>query len=183
MTEVNQRATMFVGGATGNWKIKVNQPIIGEGLPSVARLSILSPEQQSTGIWTLRGVSSYVRYVERDEMTKLQVVQDPLGRPDSTCGALIPIQKSQEWWDLTQEERRNIFETQSHHIANSMKYLPAIARQLYHSRDLGEPFDFLTWFEYAPKDAGRFEELVGHLRSTEEWKYVIREIDLRLVRD
>jgi len=46
---------------------------------------------------------------------------------------------------------------------------------------LGEPFDFLTWFEYAPADAEVFEELVGTLRETEEWTYVEREVDIRLV--
>ena len=64
------------------------------------------------------------------------------------------------WWELTQEERRRIFEDKSRHIADSLKYLPAIARQLYHCRDLGEPFDFLTWFEFAPEHATEFEELV-----------------------
>ena len=63
-----------------------------------------------------------------------------------------------------------------------MKYLPAIARQLHHCRDLGEPFDFLTWFEYAPQHTEAFEELVNELRATEEWQYVDREIDVRLVR-
>jgi hypothetical protein len=57
-----------------------------------------------------------------------------------------------------------------------------IARRLYHGYDLDEPFDFLTWFEYAPEDAGAFEELVGSLRGTEEWTYVEREVDMRLAR-
>ena len=48
--------------------------------------------------------------------------------------------------------------------------------------DLGEPFDFLTWFEYAPGDSEAFEELVGALRATEEWRYVEREVDVRLER-
>lgn len=61
-----------------------------------------------------------------------------------------------------------------------MKYLPAIARRLYQSRDLGEPFDFLTYFEYAPEHSTMFEELVAMLRETEEWKYVEREVDVRL---
>ena len=61
-----------------------------------------------------------------------------------------------------------------------MKYMPAIARRLYHARDLGEPFDFLTWFEYAPQDADLFEDLVRMLRSTEEWTFVEREVDIRL---
>ena len=60
--------------------------------------------------------------------------------------------------------------------------MPAIARKLYHCRDIGQPFDFLTWFEYAPEDSDNFEELVKALRETEEWKYVDREIDIRLVK-
>jgi len=44
----------------------------------------------------------------------------------------------------------------------------------------GREFDFLTWFEFAPADAGAFEELVGRLRATEEWSYVDREVDIRL---
>ena len=107
-------------------------------------------------------------------------MQAELGRPEATCAALIPIKKSAAWWELTQEERRQIFEDKSHHIAGSLKYLPAIARQLYHCRDLGEPFDFLTWFEYAPAHAAPFEELVGMLRATEEWNYVEREVDVRV---
>ena len=96
--------------------------------------------------------------------------------------ALIPIKKSDTWWELTQDERRRIFEDKSHHIASSMRFLPAIARQLYHCRDFGQPFDFLTWFEFAPADAEAFEELVGTLRSTEEWSFVEREVDVRLER-
>jgi hypothetical protein len=63
-----------------------------------------------------------------------------------------------------------------------MEYLPAVARRLHHSRELGEPFDFLTWFEYAPEYAAAFEDLVRRLRSTAEWRYVEREADIRLSR-
>ena len=63
-----------------------------------------------------------------------------------------------------------------------MGYLPAVARRLLHCRGLGEPFDFLTWFEFTPADAGAFEELLGRLRATEEWRYVEREVELRLER-
>lgn len=48
-------------------------------------------------------------------------------------------------------------------------------------RDLGEPFDFLTWFEFDPGDADAFEEL-GLLRGSEEWTYVDREVEIRLAR-
>lgn len=71
-------------------------------------------------------------------------------------------------------------EDKSQHTQTGMKYLPAIARKLFHSRDIGEPFDFLTWFEYAPADADAFEELLDTFRKTEEWSYVDREIDIRL---
>lgn len=80
------------------------------------------------------------------------------------------------------DERRRVFEESSHHIQLGLKHLPAVARRLLHSRDIGEPFDFLTWFEYAPSYAKQFEDFVGELRETEEWSYVVREIDIRLIK-
>ena len=106
----------------------------------------------------------------------------PLNRPEARCAALIPIRKSDAWWELPQDERRAILEQRSGHITRGLKYLPSVARRLYHARELGEPFDFLTWFEYAPEHAALFEELVAELRATEEWRYVEREVDLRLSR-
>jgi len=81
----------------------------------------------------------------------------------------------------TEDERRAILEERSHHIAIGLEYLPAIARRLHHSRDLGEGFDFLTWFEFAPTDAAAFDEVLARLRATEEWTYVEREVEIRLV--
>ena len=65
-----------------------------------------------------------------------------------------------------------------------LKYLPGVARRLHHCRDLGasEPFDFLTLFDFAKTDANAFDDLVAELRATEEWKFVEREVDIRLVR-
>jgi len=181
--------TTFRGGNTGAWQVISVSPVKGEALTSVPALSITHsdaislPLLPSQTAWRLAGVASHVRYVERVEKTALVAVQAGLGRPEATCGALIPIRKNAAWWDMTQNERRRIFEDKSRHIADSLKYLPAIARQLYHSRDLGEPFDFLTWFEYAPEHAQSFEDLVGGLRETEEWSYVEREVDVRVVRE
>jgi chlorite dismutase len=178
----------FRGGNIGAWQVTSVSPVEGESLPSAPCLSIIHaaaialPMIPSKTSWRLAGVASHVRYVERGEKTALSTVQAALGRSQATQAALIPIRKSSAWWELTQEERRQIFEDKSHHIAASLKYLPAIARQLYQCRDLGEPFDFLTWFEYAPEHAQSFEDLVGALRSTEEWTYVEREVDVRLVR-
>ena len=109
--------------------------------------------------------------------------QESLSRVESTRAALIPITKSEAWWELAQDERRQIFEESSRHVATGLEYVPAVARRLHHGRDLGEPFEFLTWFEFAPEDADAFEELVGRLRETAEWAYVEREIDIRVIRE
>ena len=131
----------------------------------------------------LRGVTSHARYAERAELDALGARQEGLGRPTATRAALIPIRKTEDWWALAQDERRAIMEERSRHIAIGLKYLPAIARRLHHGRELGEPFGFLTWFDYAPEHADAFETLVAKLRETEEWRYVDSEIDIRLERD
>jgi len=175
----------FVGSTAGRWQVERIEGIVGQTLPSVPRLSIFEGNQSTTlegSIWLLRGVTSYERYVHKTERSALVAHQSELGRLVATWAALIPIKKSTAWWELTQDERRAIFEERSHHITIGLKYVARIARRLYHCYDLGEPFDFLTWFEYAPGDAEAFEELVGKLRETEEWTYVEREVDIRLAR-
>jgi len=175
----------FVGGATGDWIVDSVRAVTGDALPLVARIDLrvgaLRPAERGIP-WVLRGVAGHGRYVERAEQDRLNAKSPLLGRVEATRAALIPIQKSSAWWALSQDERRAIFEGRSRHIADSMAYLPRIARRLYHSRDLGEPFDFLTWFEFAAEDAQAFEDLVGMLRDREEWSFVDREVDVRLTR-
>ncbi len=110
-------------------------------------------------------------------------MQAGLGRSTATRAALIAIVKSERWWQLAQDERRDIFGKRSQHISLGRPYAAGIARRLYHPRDLGEPFDFLTWFEYSPQQqASAFEDLVNRLRATLEWTYLEREVDIRLAR-
>ncbi len=176
----------FVGADAGRWSIERLEAISGAALAPAKRLTVLEgsvvPDRDEGAAWVLRGVTSNERYVTRREHDELVARQEPLGRPASTCAALIPIKKSEAWWNLAQDERRRIFEEDSRHVATGLEYLPGVARRLHHGRDLGEPFDFLTWFEFAPGDAPGFEELVATLRATEEWTYVEREIDIRLAR-
>ena len=175
----------FVAGASGTWRIDRLTTVIGEGLPAAERLAVLegseAPAPTEAG-WVLRGVTSNTRYTNRSEVDALVAGQQGLSRPQATRAALIPIRKTEAWWALAQDERRAIFEEQSRHIGVGLEYLPAVARRLHHSRELGEPFDFLTWFEYAPEHSESFEELVRRLRDTEEWRYVDREVDIRLTR-
>ena len=177
----------FVGSETGTYRVLRMSAVVGAPLAPVAAVTPhplhLPPNAALGAAWVLRGTHSAVRYVERPESDALQRVQPAIGRPHCPYAALIPIRKSDAWWNLPQDERRAIFETRSHHIASCLKYLPAIARRLHHSRELGEPFDFLTWFEYAAKDANSFEELVQLLRASEEWKYVDWEVDIRLAKN
>jgi chlorite dismutase len=180
------RLFSFIASDLGPWKIERMQAVVGAPLPTASKLSMMAGREFSpTAAWQLSGITSNERYVMREEKIALLSKQEGLGRSTSTHAALLPIRKNAAWWALTQDERRHIFEAQSHHIAIGLKYLPAIARRLHHCRDLGpdEPFDFLTWFEYAPADAAAFDELVHALRASPEWEYVDREIDIRLIND
>src|SRR5215831_12609980 len=171
----------FFAGPSGVWRIERITAVAGENLPPAERLAVIEgPEAQRPleGSWILRGTTSNSRYTNREEENALSVKQEMLLRPQATRAALIPIRKTEAWWALAQDERRAIFEEQSHHIAIGLEYLPAVARRLYHSRELAEPFDFLTWFEYAPVHADYFERLVDRLRTSEEWRYVEREVDI-----
>lgn len=174
----------FAGGHQGKWRVESIQGFVGPALPVVERLAVVEGDggAMPDAAWVLHGVTSNERYATRQEHDALAAIQPPLGRPSATRAALIPLKKSPAWWELPQDERRAIFEERSHHIATGLEYLPAVARRLHHGRDLGEPFDFLMWFEYAPQDAAAFEELVTRLRGLEEWTYVEREVDIRLAR-
>ena len=176
---------VFVGAHTGSWRIQRCAAVVGEGLAQAACLSVLATRDAALppgASFVLRGSTGHVRYVEHAEKLELAKVTPSLARPEARCAALIPIRKSDVWWELPQDERRAILAQRSRHISLGLGYLPAVARRLYHARELGEPFDFLTWFEYAPEHTDAFEELVAALRATEEWRYVEREVDLRLAR-
>ena len=171
----------FVGGDHGAWRVERATVLVGEPIAEVKRLDIQRVAVRADqGTWVLRGSVSHVRYTTRDESQKLNSKQQGLGRAEAICGALIPIRKSAAWWALAQDERRSIYEERSRHTSIGLEYLPRIARKLHHSRDLGEPFDFLTWFEFAPAHEPAFDELLARLRDSEEWRYVDREIDIRV---
>lgn len=175
----------FLGGDQGTWQVVEMKTVVGACLAQVKRVEIVEGELELVWqdfVWSLRGVTSYGRYVTRAEKDLLASRQADLNRPEATCAALIPISKSADWWELAQDERRAILETNSEHIKIGLEYLPAIARRLHHCREIGGEFDFLTWFEYAPEHSAAFEELVVRLRASEEWKYIEREIDIRLIR-
>jgi len=174
------RLFTFVGADQGPWAVRSARTLMGDALPPATCLQVVEgaavPSPRGAA-WALAGITS-------NEKVALVGAQAGLGRDEATRAALIPIRKSSAWWALTQDERRAVFESQSHHIAIGMGYIPAVARRLHHCRDLGpaEPFDFLTWFDYAPEHEPAFDELLKALRNSPEWAYVDREVDIRLVR-
>ncbi|MBI5761613.1 MAG: chlorite dismutase family protein [Planctomycetales bacterium] len=185
---MNPRLFTFVGGKEGSWSIVDVKAVVGDPLPVTERLEIINgpvPDMPDGAKWLLRGVTSNERYATRAEKDLLVAKQTGLGRSEATCAALIPIRKNAKWWSLTQDERRGIFEDQSQHVKIGLRYLPAVARRLHHCRDLSEcePFDFVTLFDYSPADSAAFEEMVSELRASEEWTFVDREVDIRMVRD
>lgn len=182
---MNPRMWFFTGGSTGQFAISKMSAVRGEPLPPASYLSV---GQQSCAekdvVFTLRGTVSNERYTSREEKTELLRRQVAMGREEARQGAFIAIKKSEAWWTLTQDERRAVFEDRSSHIKLGLGALPQVARRLHHCRDLDceEPFDFLTWFDFKASDVGVFDELLGALRTTEEWKYIEREVELRVER-
>lgn len=183
---MTERLFSFVGGKVGSWRVIEMKAIVGMPLTTVSNIDVISGPAllSQEAAWLLRGITSNERYVTQEEKQLLVARQQGLGRPEATCAALIPIRKNESWWNLAQDNRREIFEEQSRHVETGLGFLPAVARRLHHCRDLGsnEPFDFLTWFEYAPSDSSAFDELTAELRASREWSYVDREIDVRLIK-
>lgn len=183
----DSRLSTFVGGSMGQWRVDSMTTIAGDPLPRVERISLHVDRMEGVPAgarWALRGVTSNLRYTTADERSRLVAVQAPIGRPSSDRAALIPIRKSADWWEMTQDARRDVFEARSRHIEVGLGFLPAIARRLHHCRDLGEsePFDFITFFDYEARHEGAFDRMLEILRASEEWRFVDREIDVRLVR-
>jgi hypothetical protein len=120
----------FRGAETGAWIVESIRAVSGASLPAAGALTRVEAANfgapDPSAAWSLRGVVSHERYLQRAERERLVAVQQGLGR--------------------------------------------------------GEPFDFLTWFEFSEADAGAFDELVGRLRETEEWRYVEREVEVRVRR-
>lgn len=103
--------------------------------------------------------------------------QAGLMRSNVTCAALIPIRKTVTWW---RHKTSDGLHSKNGLVIFGLKYQPGVARRVHHSRELGEPFDFLTWFEYPPEDADAFEKMLVRLRATLEWQYIDLEFAIRL---
>lgn len=157
-------------------------PLIGQPLESAPFFEIRNEYLMRVPVdfcWLLRGVTSKHRFAGVSGQPCEMLPQPQLGRPCATCAAFIPVKKRQSWWELSEAEKREIQDCEP---VKTVKRLHGIANQLHHSRDMGEPFDFLAWFEYTPEESDAFEEMMASLRASEEWRYVEREVDVRLTK-
>ena len=186
-TTTNNGIISFIGSNIGEWKVLSINTILGQPIEATEKIGVIKRNSNTlyseNSKWELNAFISNLRYTSKEEKIDLNQKSRGLGRPEFNYAALISIKKSEEWWALAQDERRKIFEEDSHHIQTSAKYLSVVSRQLHHCKDLDQEFDFLTWFEFSSEHASKFDELCDILRRTEEWKYVTREIDIRLEKD
>jgi Chlorite dismutase len=179
---MQSRLSHFSAGTKGLWAIREVRSIKGETLPFAEKIHVGETEVLDANGWTLSGIRSNTRYTTSEEKAQLEMRQEDLGRSESGRAVMILIKKNAEWWLLSQDERRAIFEEKSKHTSIGLRFLPAIARRLFHCRDLGipQPFDFITWFEFKAEDEAMFDDLLSQLRSSVEWEFIEREVDVRL---
>jgi chlorite dismutase len=81
---------------------------------------------------------------------------------------VVPIKKSAEWWNMSDEARLKEMET---HTMPTLAYLVNVKRKLYHSTGLADT-DFITYFE--TNDLGAFNNLMLSLAKVPENKYHTR---------
>ena len=80
LKQFGDRLVRFAGGSTGVWRVTAIRPVLGDVLPQVARVAVYrGDEPLPRGFkWTLSGVVSNIRYVERPEQKELASKQAPL---------------------------------------------------------------------------------------------------------
>src|SRR3954454_16262543 len=100
----------FASGAHGAWRVVSSAPVAGPALEAVERVAVIerSGAVPEAPAWVLHGVTSHARYTTRAEQAALAAAQPPLGRPEATRAALIPVRKSQAWSALAHDAPRAI---------------------------------------------------------------------------
>lgn len=168
----------FVAGFEGLWLIEGISAPVGEPLPPAARLAVIEgadaehPRSAHAGRtgeprWVLRGVVA-------GQGEDARADQLPLGRAEARCAALLAVRMAPGWWERAEEDRRA--------LSANVEHGPTVSRRILRARDRDEPFDVLTWFEFPPDRQPEVDEITARLRDSEEWSYVEREVDIRLIR-
>ena len=154
---------VIAGGASGAWQVDRIDPVRGPSLDRVARVAVfdgaaaIAAGSTADAAWILRGTTGHVRYLEQHEN---RAGVDP-ARPRSPGGDARRADPD--------PQGRRVVGARAGRAAGASRgsaratsrsacaTCPRLRGACYHSRELGEPFDFLTWFEFAPEHASAFE--------------------------
>ncbi len=116
---------------------------------------------------TLVGITKSLNYIDKKQSPSLNA-----GLKSATYSAappryflVVPVKKSAEWWNMSQEERVTKMEE---HTAPTLAYLVNVKRKLYHSTGIDDT-DFITYFE--TDDLKAFNNLMISLASVPENLY------------
>ncbi len=133
------------------------------------------------------GVTQHLQYTGKPQRNELLArgIEEQLPSP-RTITVIIPIRKSQGWWDLAQDERIAFYQKSADgegHTAIGLPYVSHIFRRLYHCRYLESAgaFDFITYFEFQAEHTEEFLHLLQSLRDVNEnpeWAYVDAEAEI-----
>jgi hypothetical protein len=183
------------GSATPNTKIDryrvdavrtLSGAPLGGIVPGSELLRLESTAELPPGGGDLIGVLQHFGYTRAAERPALATTSPP--GADATC-VVIPLTKSEAWWQLALDERDTLFRgasSRAGHVALGIPSARTLVRKLYHGRPLpGAGWDFVTYFEFSPERRGEFEALLAALRDPEqnpEWNYVERETEIWLSR-
>ena len=96
LKQLGDRLVRFTGGDTGKWRVLAIRPVLGDTLPQAERVAVCRGDEPSPlkSQWTLSGVISNVRYVERPEQQELTLKQAPPGRSEATLAAPYSYSKN-----------------------------------------------------------------------------------------
>ncbi len=186
------------GSRPSHYRVRKVVPVLGEAPTNIANgwnvvrvetslpISIEQPSSPSQVI-QFYGVTQNLHYTSNAQRQELDRHSRPELEPsDHTTAVLIPIRKSEDWWELAQDERQVSFEkTEKHpgHTAIGLKYVDRVFRKLYHSHylDVALGYDFLTYFEFEDIHEKDFTTLLADLRDTKanpEWAYVNHDFEI-----
>lgn len=118
----------------------------------------------------LVGITKALNYISKDKSPDLNrgLTATTYSADAPRYAIMIPVKKSAEWWNLTDEQRLKEMET---HTRPTLANLVNVKRKLYHSTGLDDS-DFITYFETA--DLGAFNNLLLALAKVPENKYHVR---------
>ncbi|MFB9146530.1 chlorite dismutase family protein [Halomonas alkalicola] len=112
----------------------------------------------------LTGITKSLNYITKEESSDLNaaLTSTSYSGEEPRYSIVVPVKKSAEWWNMSEEERLEEMET---HTEPTLAYLPNVKRKLYHSTGLADT-DFITYFE--TNDLEAFNNLMLSLAQVPE---------------